>query len=242
MSAYDLAKSVLKGGARAAGLRVTRVTPRDLDLRRVQLCRAEGVGVVLDVGANAGWWARDLRRAGYQGRIVSFEPLSQAYGELEQAASADPLWFTHRLACAHAPGVTTINVAGNSWSSSLLPMSDEHRAAAPESGYVGMEQVRAVTLDEFCAGRLSEGESVYLKLDVQGGEREVLRGAGSVLLSVRLLELELSVVSLYEGQALYGEMLDFLTAQGFTLAGLSEEFINERTGRLLQFDGVFLRT
>jgi hypothetical protein len=107
---------------------------------------------------------------------------------------------------------------------------------------VGEEDVIVATLDEVAAGRLGAEERAYLKIDVQGLEMDVLRGAGATLAQVDMIEMELSTVPLYRGQALYREMIDHLAGLGFTLVGLAEGFSDERTGQLLQFDALFERT
>src|SRR5947209_16841119 len=98
------------------------------------LLRLHKIDLVLDIGANEGSFIKDLRTdCGYQGRAVSFEPLSNPHHRLLKAASGDPLWtIAPRCAIGDEDGETTINVAGNSVSSSLLPMLSTHLDAAPK--------------------------------------------------------------------------------------------------------------
>ena len=70
------------------------------DLQRVQLPALfgmYGVNCVIDVGAHEGEYAKRLRAGGYEGRIVSFEPVPRAFAELERAAADDPDWQRPRL-------------------------------------------------------------------------------------------------------------------------------------------------
>ena len=101
-------------------------------------CRSFATDVILDVGANTGQFAKNLRASGYHGHIISFEPLSSAHAILASAATSDSLWdVAERCAVGASDSWTTINIAGNSYSSSLLPMLDLHREAAPEIGVSG---------------------------------------------------------------------------------------------------------
>ena len=111
-------------------------------------CRSFATDVILDVGANTGQFAKGLRTNGYHGHIISFEPLSEAHSMLASAAASDPLWdVVERCAVGASATWTAINIAGNSYSSSLLPMLDLHREAAPESAYQGTEPCHVITLE-----------------------------------------------------------------------------------------------
>ncbi len=83
---------------------------------------------------NIGQYAKLLREFGYSGRIVSFEPLSSAYSQLKAVSKKDPLWeIAPQAAIGNQEGEIIINIAGNSYSSSALPMLDAHLESAPES-------------------------------------------------------------------------------------------------------------
>jgi FkbM family methyltransferase len=238
------AAATVQAGLRRAGYELhpyTGPVPYDEDVRRVKLLRSQGIATVLDVGANAGQYAQRLRAAGYAGRIVSFEPLSEAFAALERAAASDPAWDTHRLALSDADGEAEIHVAANSWSSSLLDMGERHLASAPESAYVGSERVRTARLDSVWDDIVGPAERPFLKLDVQGFELHVLRGAGGHLDRVAGVQAELALVHLYEGDSLWREVVDHLESEGFELAGLEPGFEDPQTGRMLQADGIFVR-
>jgi FkbM family methyltransferase len=203
------------------------------------MVRHNGVNVALDAGANAGQYGEWLRAAGFTGRIVSFEPLGAAYAELRKKAERDGNWSAHCVALGAACGEAWINVAGNSYSSSLLPMREAHRRAAPDSAYVGRERVRLATLDSLVT--LGAEDRALLKLDTQGYEDMVLEGARQALERVRLVVCELSLVELYAGQKEFGEMLALFRASGFRPAQFEREFADPATGYSLQVNGVFCR-
>ena len=200
------------------------------------------IDLVLDVGANEGQFSREIRSTGYAGRIVSFEPLGQAYAKLQRNSRDDPFWHLHpRCALGSYDGEIKINIAGNSLSSSALPMLDAHRAVAPESAYVGAELVSLYKLDTVAATYLADATNVFLKIDTQGYEAQVLDGAEETLQHVTCVMLELSLVQLYEGQPSWPDMVNRLLAAGFHLWAVQQVLIDPETGRTLQIDGVFLR-
>lgn len=202
-----------------------------------------GIDLVLDVGANAGQFGTDLRFMGYRGRIVSFEPLTSAHAHLLRAAQGDAAWSVHpRCAVGDRDDSVTINVAGNSVSSSLLPMTDAHSSAARASAYVGAEQVPLVRLDSVVEDYLAGVRAPFLKIDTQGFEWAVLDGAPMLLPRMRGVLCELSLVHLYEGQHLWLDVIHRLEAEGLQTWAVQPGFTDRRDGRTLQLDAVFFRT
>lgn len=201
------------------------------------------VDAVLDVGANSGQYAIGLRKAGYRGRIVSFEPLAGPFSALEKKASKDPLWDCHKYALGDVDGTISVNIAGNAGqSSSVLPMLKSHQDVIPAANYVGREDVSIYQLDSVVPELLKPTDSIFLKIDVQGFEKQVLAG-GKATVNDRCvgMQLELSFLPLYEGEMLICEALDFAYSSGFTLTGLLPCFTDLRDGRMLQADGIFFR-
>jgi FkbM family methyltransferase len=198
---------------------------------------------VLDVGANAGRYGQELRQAGYRGRIVSFEPLREPFDVLRSRVDADPLWDALPYALGDHEGVATLNVAANAGeSSSILPMLDAHVNAYPAASYVGTQEAEMRTVDSVVDELGLGSRKVFLKADVQGYEKPVLAGARDVLAhSCVGIQLELSMVPLYDGGMLYREALDFADEHGFALMGVIPGFTDVRDGRMLQADGIFFR-
>jgi FkbM family methyltransferase len=196
---------------------------------------------VLDVGANIGQYASALRASGYRGCIVSCEPLSDAFGHLERRAAHDERWEVVRTAVGAEPGTAQINVSANSYSSSLLTMTEAHTSAAPGSQTVATETVPVTTVAELVAGRELDPARTLLKIDTQGYEAPVLDGAGPLLGKLAAVSLELSFVPLYEGQQLFDDLVMRLRGAGYVLYALEGGFGDRRTGRMLQCDGLFVR-
>lgn len=235
-----------RGGlfARSTIIEVSRpYSEKGAKRRFVKQLESHGVNVVFDVGANSGQYATDLRMAAYTGRIISFEPLSGPFSLLERDALKDPLWDCRRCALGDVDGTITINVAGNAGaSSSILPMLKSHQDAFPPANYVGTEEVPIHRLDLVATELLQPADKVFLKIDVQGFEKQVIAG-GKQTVSDRCvgMQLELSFLPLYEGGMLIREALDLVYSLGFTLTGLLPGFTDPRDGRMLQADGIFFR-
>ena len=106
------------------------------------------------------------------------------------------------------------------------------------------QRVPITTLDNLFADSIlgTEDSKLALKVDVQGAEDKVLDGAKQIMDCFSLIQLELSLVSLYENQILFMEMLERMINQGFQLWSLHPNFYEPHSGRLLQFDACFVRT
>jgi|SRR6185437_644282 len=210
--------------------------------RLVGLLAAQGIDHVLDVGGNVGQYARGLRAGGYLGRITSFEPLSGPHRELSALAAADPLWtIAPRMALAAANGRAVMRVSNRSDMSSLLPMAALTLEALPKSFEVAQEEVATFRLDAVFADFVRPGARVLLKIDTQGSEADILRGAAGVIESLTGLQVEMSLRPMYEGETRYLDLCRFIEDQGFEPYWFTPGNFSKRLGRQLQFDGVFFR-
>ena len=236
-------KPLIKRALRSCGFDLKRYAPASSEgARLMAMLRAQQINTIFDVGANEGQFGAMLREEGYQGRIVSFEPLSSAWGKLNARAHKDPLWeVAPRGAIGSTDGEIELHIAGNSASSSALDMLPAHLTAAPESAYVGTELAPLRRLDTFVREYLREDSILLIKVDTQGYESEVLKGAQELINSAAGLHLELSLVPLYQGQVLYEAMIDMVNAAGFEMWAFTPGFMDPHTGRLLQADGTFFR-
>jgi FkbM family methyltransferase len=236
-------KELVKSGFRKIGLEIHRYLPSSsLPAQLVSSFHKFDVDLVLDVGANKGQFASEIRECGYTGRIVSFEPLSSAHGLLLQSIAGDSMWDAYpRCAIGDHNGEAEINISGNSESSSILPMLESHLSASPESAYQGKETVPIKKLDDVAAQYLKDARAPFLKIDTQGFEWHVLDGACDILPSIKGILVELSLVPLYGGQHLWRDVINRLEAAGFTLWAFRPVFSDQASGRTLQVDGVFYR-
>ena len=236
-----MSKKAVKSFLGKIGFEVQRSDPSRTYPKRRQLALVDrNVDLVLDVGAHAGEFAQSLRHHGYDGKIRSFEPLQKLYTRLEIAAKRDSDWSCHKLAVGNRAGSIEMNISGNDgFSSSVLQMLPQHQLADPSSAYVAAEVVELTTLDAQVSTSLG-GCSTFLKVDTQGFEKEVIEGAAETLNHCALIELELALVELYEGQALFDEMVGLLEKKGFVLNDLEPGFRDDGTGRLLQVDALFV--
>jgi FkbM family methyltransferase len=200
-----------------------------------------GLTTVLDVGANIGQYASALRACGYRGQIVSCEPLSDAFAHLRRRAERDARWETINTAVGAHTGTAAINISANSFSSSLLTMTEAHTSAAPGSETVATQPVPLTTVAELVEDRGLEPVRTLLKIDTQGYEAPVLDGAGPLVGELAAISLELSFVPLYEGQQLFDDLVARLRGAGYVLYALEGGFGDRRTGRMLQCDGLFVR-
>lgn len=198
------------------------------------------ITVVLDVGANAGQYGHEVRSTGFNGKICSFEPLSTAFESLKAATTSDPNWTVKNLALGSEEGTAKIHVASNSTSSSMLAIGERHLNAAPNSKNVGFEEVDVRRLDSIVDSNLASAtDRIWLKVDTQGYEVEVMRGAGSSLSRYAALHLELSLVELYDGAPLAEDVLSFARERGFMPIWFTPTFRNPKTQQLLQVDAIF---
>ncbi len=235
-------KRALRTVARASGYDIVRFVPSLHPLaRRRAMLAGYGVSVVLDVGANVGQYGVELRGLGYRGRIVSFEPLLPAFHELSLRAGRDPRWSVFNEALGASEGKTNINVAGNSFSSSMLDMLASHLRAAPESRYVGKQPVTVTTLDAEFEDLCSSEDEVWLKIDTQGFEERVIAGAQSSLHRINTIQLEMSLMPLYKHETLFEGLHGLLCKLGYRLVSLEPGFVDAANGHLLQVDGIYHR-
>ena len=205
--------------------------------------RRAKIKLLLDVGANEGQFASNALGSGYKGHLISFEPLSDAHARLVVAAKENPRWeVAPRCALGASEYHTTINIAANSYSSSLRPMLDALLNAAPQSAYTGSEQVSVITLAGFLEGRFPGGVPPFaMKIDTQGFEAEVLDGLGKHIEQCAVLLIEVPLDNLYEGAADLPTLYTRLQKSGFHCVGMSPGYQDPKSRDVIEVDGVFVR-
>jgi FkbM family methyltransferase len=236
--AKEYAKIALRSGLHRRNLDLVR---NPYPVRVAAALNWLGTDTVLDVGANIGQYATALRSSGFGGRIISCEPLPDAYAHLARRSGSDASWTALHTAVGDAVGTLQINVSANSYSSSVLPMTSAHLDSAPGSQTIGTATVDVTTVADIVKEHDVDPGRTLLKIDTQGYEGPVLDGTADLLAGFAAVQLELSFVPLYKGQQLFAELSDRLTAAGFGIYALEAGFADPRTGRMLQCDGLFVR-
>ncbi len=210
--------------------------------RKIEIFRSYHVDMVLDIGANSGQFAKEVRNdIGYKGLIYSFEPLSVIFDQLKNNAKNDLYWKVFNCAMGDVNHKTNINISSNSYSSSLLDILPSHLKSEPNSHYVGTEVVEIKTLDSVFNELCGSSKNIYMKIDTQGFESKVLKGAVKSLDKIDTVQIEMSLVPLYKEEILAYELIAWMGNKGYTLIAIENGFSDPDTGQLLQIDGIFHR-
>lgn len=214
----------------------------DLDLRRrIKLLNYYEINKILDVGANNGQYAEIVQKIGFKGEIISFEPVKSTFKILEKKANSNQKWKTLNYGLGPKNDSFEINISANTSSSSILEIMPNVIKSEPETKTIRKEKILIKTLDNIYTSLVKPEDNVLLKLDVQGFEKNVLDGATESLKKIKGIQIEMSIEELYRSEMLFAEMLLFLNSKGFSLHSLENGFYDEKTGKLLQVDGIFFR-
>ena len=180
------------------------------------------VDLILDVGAHVGRFPLEVRRF-YKGPIISFEPVSRIFTILKDVASHDPNWFTVKYALGNKSEEQHINIHENLELSSLLDTNETcielfgDVVSKPEKELIKVRRLDDI-IDEMPFDISSR--KIFLKLDTQGYDLEVFRGAGSIRENLVALQTEVSQTPLYHHMPRWTESIDEYENAGFRFAGL----------------------
>jgi FkbM family methyltransferase len=207
------------------------------ELRRDWL-KSLPVRTVLDIGANDGDFAAEIRDLFPESHIYSFEPLRDAHAALLSRMRGDGRFRAFNFALGAADSRARIHCSSFSPSSSLLPMLDLHKEAWPHTAGDAAEEIEVRRLDSL---RLDAEPELLVKIDVQGFEDKVIEGGRETLGRAAYVVIEVSFAPLYEGQPLFEDIYRLLAGMGFAYRGSLWQLPDPRDGRPLQADAVFVR-
>ena len=205
-----------------------------------QCIAEEGIDLVIDVGANVGQFAIDLRVAGYDGEIYSFEPASLPFSNLVKNSSRDSLWSVFNFGLGSINQEVDLNIASNDGLSSSILKPNLHSGFFPSVEFNSTEKIQVLTLSKFIQDMKLEHRRILLKIDAQGAESMILEGAREVFDSVISTYVELSLVELYQGETGALGILNKLSDAGHEISDIKRG-AESRFGRLLQIDVVTRR-
>lgn len=217
--------------------RMVRAATRPEPPERATHMQSRKIDTIIDVGANTGQFATLMRSEGFSGRIVSFEPLSDAFAVLATKCASDQGWECHNLALGASEASATLNISANSHSSSILEATDHAVSLEPSIGYVGAQQVQVRRLDQVLTRDLLSGRAL-LKIDTQGYELEVLKGAGDLLGDFEMIRLEAALLPSYVGQPSSDALIGWLHDRGFGVVAIEQGW-TDRAGFVQEIDIVF---
>jgi FkbM family methyltransferase len=217
------------------------VSLKDFDkVRRSKIIDFMQINKVFDVGANVGNYGLELRKYNFNGLIYSFEPIREVFSSLEKKTQKDNSWQSFNFALGNEDTRLEINISQQSDTSSILEVLPKQLENAPTSKYVRKEFIELKRFDSIFDNLVYPDDKIMLKIDTQGYEMNVLKGALTNITKISIIQLELSLVELYQSETLFDEMIEFLKTYGFKLYSIENGFSSPSNGRLLQFDGIFV--
>jgi FkbM family methyltransferase len=231
-------KEFIKEALRPTGYAIKKLPVDVIEEHLRSLFELLDINCVIDAGAHFGEYGRSLRRNGYRKRIVSFEPVQASFDELRRTIGNDASWHAHKLALGSAMAELEINVSTNSvFSSFLRPTEFSLDNFGEGSGVSATETVQVVTLDSMiaqCVAGISDPR-VYLKLDTQGYDLEVLAGARESRRWILGLQSEVSVKQIYVGMPRWMDAIGVFESLGFEVTGLYA-VVRDRNMAVVEFD------
>ena len=206
---------------------------------KILLQRLE-IDCALDVGANVGKYAMSLRVLGFEGPIISFEPATIPFRLLKERAEQEPWWQAHQLALGSFDGERALNVMRDSDLNSFHDPNAYGAKCFAGDVIDHQETVPVARLDSISMKHFPKAKNIFLKIDAQGHDLEVFRGALGCLSQIALLQTELSVCSIYEDTPDWQSAIREIKGAGFVLGGLFAVSYNQDR-EVIEFDGLFIR-
>lgn len=227
-------KNFVQGALRRFGYRLVSDQPL------IAFIAARQVDLVLDVGASRGHFGALLRSQGYRGNILSFEPVAASFARLRQRIAGDPDWSAMSCAIGEKDGTISLNISERPAFSSAKTLSALAPAFAAKSRVIATETVELCRLDSIKA--CDCGKRLFVKVDTQGFEQEVVAGAHGLFDKIVGLQLELPVEHLYEDVWSFAEAVATMENLGFALAQIRPvNALHDDPTSAIEFDCIFRR-
>jgi FkbM family methyltransferase len=204
------------------------------------------VTTILDLGANIGDTTLQYSNLFTKAKIYSFEPFPDLFQKLQARFQKNNLVKPIKAAVADTSSDRNFYITRHNAAHSLLKPADSAEKwmypHADKNAIEILEQIKVpvLTIDDFCKHE-SIDKIHILKMDIQGGELMALGGAKEKLRkgSILLIYTEMFFVPVYEGQAYYNNICDFLSEYGFSLFDIYNR-IYAKNGQLKWCDAIFI--
>jgi FkbM family methyltransferase len=195
---------------------------------------------VLDIGANVGQFAREIRQILPNASIHSFEPIKECFDKLNQNMKEDSNFKSFNFALGDKNENLEMHKSVYTPSSSILEMAEMHKTLFPHTKENEPEEIKVKRLDEVVKN-LDLKKEVLIKIDVQGFEDKVIDGGRETFKKARVVLIENSFVEMYKNQPLFDDIYEKLKSLGFTYKGGLQEKLDKKTGQILFEDSLFTK-
>tara|TARA_Y100000741_G_scaffold361926_1_gene346752 strand:+ start:2116 stop:2850 length:735 start_codon:yes stop_codon:yes gene_type:complete len=238
----ELIKYIINSFLKIFNLQLNRITlSNDFNFHIVKTLDFNKIDIVIDIGANEGQFAKKIIEFGYQKKIISFEPIKSVHSMLLDNSKKYKNWIVYRYAFGKNTGYKNINISKNTVSSSILDIKKIHTDIEPNAKFLKKEKIKIITLNRYLKNKEFKNKKIFLKIDTQGYEKNILLGANRVLDNVSGIMLEASITKLYKGEESFLGIIKFLKKHGFSIWSIQRGFTNKKTGQVLQIDVIFTK-
>lgn len=213
----------------------------EVDERFEHSLKYKKIDCLIDVGANEGQFGVYLRKINFNKKIISFEPLTEAFQKLRTKALRDNNWKVFNYALGDKEKDEIINISANSVSSSILKINENHLETAAESEIIKSEKIKVKRLDKILLSETKNYNKIFLKVDTQGYEDKVLDGAKNIINKIEGIRVEMSLKPLYENSLSFEDLYKKIIKMDYILWDLSTAFVHRKTAQVLQLDAVFFK-
>jgi FkbM family methyltransferase len=214
--------------------------PQYLIDKRWKFLRHLNIRTIIDVGANEGQFLKEVYNIFPNAEFYSFEPLRDCFDKLTGQFKNNRRVHTFNFALGEEDGEIILSRSSASESSSILKMARLHKNLFPHTANLFEEKVKIKRLDDIFENMIIQ-DFILLKIDVQGAEEKVIRGAIQLLKKVNIIITEVSYTTLYEDQPLFKDILNLLLDHKFTFVGMLEQFVSPSTSAPLFADAIFVK-
>ena len=235
-------KKIIKNIFKKFGLEIKKYNPQDdFNFLITRCIKKFQIDCFWDVGANIGQTGESIRKHGYTGNILSFEPQEEAYKKLLKNSFNDPKWKIYEKCGLGQNSFKKINISKNSVSSSFLQMENLHIDKNPESKFIKKEEVKIISLNEVFNKEKNSFKKNFLKIDTQGYEKEVLDSGENILDNFIGISCEISVQPLYKNEAKFLDIINYLNTKGFEIYSVHNSYYEIDYGQTFSVDIVFIK-
>jgi FkbM family methyltransferase len=202
-----------------------RLVPHALDAKSFRRAlQAKGFGTIIDVGAASGstvlQWLEEFPNA----HVHAVEPLPDSFEAVKRIAARYPGRVTPwNFAASDVDATTTMySHPDHTTSSSLLARTEYCANILPSTNVEKAIAIDTRRLDTALPGDLAG--DILLKMDVQGTEDKVIRGATNLLKKTSCVLTEISIAGVYHDQCTFSVLNRLMEDNGFQLSGFLEQF------------------